>query len=147
MTSFPQGVGYKGGQAAAKSHPEHARRFYAPIIPIILWLRGQGMSLRAIGLELERRKIKTRQEHSRWSASQVMRALQYVTKGMAAAPETKATVEQMKILTKHLKSAAPAPPATIESEIEEAREFLAFLQEMNGSVPRTAGQAEVPAPS
>jgi len=52
-----------------------AREFYAPIIPIVLELHRQGLSLRAIARELGQRGIKTRQEWRHWSATQVRRVL------------------------------------------------------------------------
>ena len=83
---FPPGVHLKGGRNAAPVLAEMAREFYAPIIPIVLELRRQGLSLRAIGRELDRRGIRTRvgcfyrsfrsrPRIVRWSAAQVRRVL------------------------------------------------------------------------
>src|ERR1700690_858048 len=82
MPTFPPDAHLKGGRNAAPVLAEMAREFYAPIIPIVMELHGQGLSLRAIAAELERRKIKTRYEWPRWSAAQVMRIL---ARGLAIA--------------------------------------------------------------
>src|ERR1035438_6745026 len=101
MPKFPKGANLKGGRNAAPVLAEMAREFYAPIIPIVMELHNQGLSLRAIGRELDRRGIRTRQESSsafmgvdadckpiwdttinRWSAAQVRRVL---ARGLAAA--------------------------------------------------------------
>src|SRR4051794_30402904 len=94
MPAFPPGVHLKGGQNAAPVLAEMAREFYAPIVPVVVELRGQGLSLRAIARELDRRGVRTRQvskpafaglgtdgeplwdmEILRWSAAQVRRIL------------------------------------------------------------------------
>jgi hypothetical protein len=76
MPSFPTGAARKGGRVAAERHRRKAAEFYAPIVPVVVFLRGVGMSLRAIGLELTRKKIKTRYQCSgRWSVQQVKRVL------------------------------------------------------------------------
>ena len=69
-----------------------ANEFYAPIIPIVMELHGKGLSLRAIGRELDRRGIRTSVGHwcgpgkkqtiILWSAAQVRRVL---ARGLAAA--------------------------------------------------------------
>jgi hypothetical protein len=71
----PSGVHLKGGQTAAVTHATAAREFYAPLLPVIVELRRQGLSLRAIAAELDRRGIKTRQEWDHWSATQIRRVL------------------------------------------------------------------------
>jgi hypothetical protein len=86
MPGFPPRGHLKGGQNAAPVNRALAREFYAPIIPIVVELRRQGLSLRAIARELDRRGIRTRQvgwykagasvmEVIRWSATQVKRVL------------------------------------------------------------------------
>src|SRR5947199_7404481 len=77
MPAFPPGVHRIGGQNAALAHAQQAREFYVPIIPIVAELHGQGLSLRAIARELDRRGVKTRLEYpgQRWSATQVKRVL------------------------------------------------------------------------
>ncbi|MBI3410366.1 MAG: recombinase family protein [Planctomycetes bacterium] len=92
MPEFPPGVHLKGGQTAAVTHARMAREFYAPIIPVVLELRRQGLSLRAIARELDQRGIRMRQEAEEleycrkfqirqkpmrrpWNASQVRRIL------------------------------------------------------------------------
>jgi hypothetical protein len=93
MPAFPPGVHLKGGQNAAPVLAEMAREFYAPIIPIVMELHGQGLSLRAIGRELDQRGIRTRigcwytsisskPRIIRWSAAQVRRVL---ARGLALA--------------------------------------------------------------
>jgi hypothetical protein len=53
-----------------------AREFYAPIIPIVMELHGQGLSLRAIGRDLDQRGIKPRYGYQAgWNAAQVRRVL------------------------------------------------------------------------
>jgi hypothetical protein len=84
MPAFPPGAHLKGGAALAPVNRELAREFYEPIIPVVVELRRQGLSLRAIARELDRRGIRTRQvgkyesfgsdmEIIRWSAQQVKR--------------------------------------------------------------------------
>ncbi len=75
MPSFPPGVHLKGGRISAVVHTIAAREFYAPILPVVAELRRQGLSLRAIASELERRGIRTRHEWKHWSATQVRRVL------------------------------------------------------------------------
>jgi hypothetical protein len=75
MPAFPHGASAKGGQASIKTNVESARAFYAPILPVVAELHGQGLSLRQIARELDRRGIKTRQEWDHWSATQVRRVL------------------------------------------------------------------------
>jgi hypothetical protein len=75
MPAFLQGIHLKGGQAAASVNTERAREFYAPLIPIVAELRRQGLSLRAIARELEKRGIKTRYEWPYWNATQIKRIL------------------------------------------------------------------------
>jgi hypothetical protein len=75
MPQFPPGVHRKGGEASVESHRRLAREFYAPLLPVVLELHRQGLSLRAIGRELDRRGIKTRFGWPCWSAASVRRAL------------------------------------------------------------------------
>lgn len=75
MRGFPPGVHLIGGQVSAAVNAQLAREFYADILPIVVELRRQGMSLRAIAAELDGRGIKTRQGWDRWSANQVRRVL------------------------------------------------------------------------
>jgi hypothetical protein len=111
MPAFPPGVHLKGGRNAAPVLAEMAREFYAPIIPIVMELHGQGLSLRAIAAELERRKIKSRWGWPRWSAAQVMRIL---ARGLAAA-ESEPQVSQ---------ACATAPPANQQTPPSAARIHL-----------------------
>jgi hypothetical protein len=96
MPAFPPGAHQKGGQASAPVNRELAREFYEPIIPIVLELRRQGLSLRQIARELDRRGIRTRQvgkyesfgsdmEIIRWSAQQVRRVLARAAEGSGPA--------------------------------------------------------------
>ena len=78
MPRFPPGVHLTGGRKAAATHARNAREFYAPIVPIVAELRRQGLSLRAIARELDRRGVKTRVAYAdqrRWSATQIRRVL------------------------------------------------------------------------
>ncbi len=77
MPRFPPGVHLVGGRNAAATHAQLAREFYAPILPVVTELRGQGLSLRAIAAELDRRGVKTCIQYpgQRWSATQVRRVL------------------------------------------------------------------------
>jgi hypothetical protein len=75
MPSFPPGVHLKGGRNAAPVLARLAREFYEPIIPVVAELRNQGLSLRAIARELEKRGIKARFYEDSWSATQVRRVL------------------------------------------------------------------------
>lgn len=75
MPGFPRGVHRIGGQVSAVVNAELAREFYAPVLPIVADLRRQGMSLRAIAAELDRRGLKTRHGWDHWTANQVRRVL------------------------------------------------------------------------
>jgi GYF domain 2/Recombinase len=77
MPAFPADAHLKGGQNAAPVLAQLAREFYAPIIPVVLELHGQGLSLRAIARELESRGIRPRYggHQARWSAAQVRRVV------------------------------------------------------------------------
>jgi hypothetical protein len=75
MPRFPKGVHLKGGRNAAPVLAAMAREFYAPLIPIVMELREQGLSLRAIARELEKRGIMSRLTWPRWSAAQVRRVV------------------------------------------------------------------------
>jgi hypothetical protein len=72
---FPPGVHVKGGRNAAPIHAQAAREFYAPIIPLVVKLQGQGLSLRAIARELDRQGIKPRYGCAGWNAAGVRRVL------------------------------------------------------------------------
>jgi hypothetical protein len=72
---FPPGVHAKGGAASAPVNRALAEEFYAPLLEPVAELRRQGMSLRQIARELERRGIKSRQEWRHWSATSVRRIL------------------------------------------------------------------------
>jgi hypothetical protein len=61
MPKFPADAHLKGGRNAAESHRQAAREFYAPLLPLVAELRRQGLSLRAIARELDRRGVRTRQ--------------------------------------------------------------------------------------
>jgi hypothetical protein len=74
MPQFPPGVHRKGGEVSAPVSRELAREFYAPILPIVADLHRQGLSLRAIARELDRRQIRPRNSWA-WSATQVKRVL------------------------------------------------------------------------
>lgn len=65
-----------GGAAAAPVCRRLAREFYAPLIPIAMTLRRQGLSLRGIAREFDRLGIKPRYEcQAGWAAAQVRRVL------------------------------------------------------------------------
>jgi len=84
MPQFPPDACRRGGQNAAPVNREMAREFYTPLIPIVLDLHCQGLSLRAIARELEQRGIKTRQEWKHWSATQIRRILARARKQLIA---------------------------------------------------------------
>lgn len=75
MPGFPSDAHLKGGQASISVHVRLADEFYFPIIPIVVDLHRQGLSLRTISRELEQRGIKTRQGRDRWNAAQIKRVL------------------------------------------------------------------------
>jgi hypothetical protein len=87
MRAFPRGASQRGAAAAAVAHREECRKADSLIAPLILELRSQGLSLRAIAKELTRRGIKTRQENRTWHARQVARILARAA-GAAATPPT-----------------------------------------------------------
>jgi hypothetical protein len=75
MPRFPAGVHLTGGRNGAPVHRALAQAHYAPILATVADLRRQGLSLRAIALELERRAVPTRHGFGRWHARQVTRIL------------------------------------------------------------------------
>jgi hypothetical protein len=85
MPAFPAGASAKGGQAAAKTNRESAREFYAPILPVVAELHGQGLSLRQIARELDRRGVPMRIGYldQRWNPVQVSRLLARIAAGAA----------------------------------------------------------------
>jgi hypothetical protein len=103
---FPPGAHVVGGRNAAATHARAAEEFYAPIIPVVVQLREQGLSLRAIAAELDRRGVRTRwvsfaeflgadegggarfgeQRFIRWSATQVRRVLARAARGAVTQP-------------------------------------------------------------
>jgi hypothetical protein len=88
MHAFPPGAHEKGGRNAAPVLAALAREFYAPLLPIVLALYRQGLSLRAIARELGRRGIKTRWEYpgERWNVVQVRRVLDRAIAELLLAP-------------------------------------------------------------
>lgn len=77
LPGFPAGASAKGAAASAAVHVRAARVFYEPIIPVVVDLRRQGLSLRAIAHELDIRGVRMRlpRQGQRWSAQQVRRVL------------------------------------------------------------------------
>jgi hypothetical protein len=77
MPGFPASASAKGGQASAEVNRRSALEFYAPILPVVAELHAQGLSLRQIARELDRRGVKTRLQYpgQRWNAMQVRRVL------------------------------------------------------------------------
>src|SRR5947209_16756432 len=75
MPSFPAGAHLAGGRNAAASNRTAAAEFYAPLVPLVVELRRQGLSLRRIAGELGHRGIPTRHGFGRWHARQVARIL------------------------------------------------------------------------
>ena len=69
------GVRLIGGRNAAITNRALAAGFYAPIIPIVVRLRGQGLSLCGIARKLERWGVRTRRGLQRWDGTQVRRML------------------------------------------------------------------------
>jgi hypothetical protein len=88
MPGFPPGVHLIGGRNAAPVNAQLAREFYTPILPLVAELHRQGLSLRAIARELDRRGIKTRPEWDRWSATQVRRVLARYRDEAGRSPDT-----------------------------------------------------------
>ncbi len=74
---LPPGVHLKGGQVSAVRNKELADEFYRDIIPVVVDLRRQGLTLRAIAAELDRRGHRTRLAYQgqRWNPTQVSRLL------------------------------------------------------------------------
>lgn len=94
MAGFPPGAHRIGGAAAAQVNAELAAAFYGPLVPLVVELRRQGLSLRAIAAELERRGLPTRQGFRRWSPVAVNRVLAraLASAGSAVAPASPAPV-------------------------------------------------------
>jgi len=120
----------RGGQTAATTNAELAREFYAPIIPIVVELRNQGLSLRAIARELDRRGLIMRFEEcpgqsvhrGRWNASQVRRVL------LRAAGRSEAQEEEVNAAKRQrLAEAEAAEKQRIEEKqqelVKQAQEF------------------------
>lgn len=72
----PPGACHKGGAAAAVTLRQLCREADAQVAPLIVELRRQGHSLRAIAAELTARSIPTRYGWKVWQARQVSRILQ-----------------------------------------------------------------------
>lgn len=127
---FPPGVHLKGGRNAAPVLAQMAQEFYEPIIPIVLELRRQGLSLRAIGRELDRRGIRTRHVSSsvyvgsdpdgeiiwnttinRWGPAQVRRVLIRGGVNRAAAPTPSPAAAPRQIAPAPTGTTPPAAPA------------------------------------
>ena len=72
---FPPGAREKAAAVSAVSNRRYAREFYAPILPVVLQLHREGLSLRNIALVLGSRGIRTRQGWLHWNAQQVKRVL------------------------------------------------------------------------
>jgi hypothetical protein len=72
---FPAGASEKGARASARTHRHNAAAFYADLLPVVMQLRGRGLSLRAIAAELARRGLRTRHGWPHWSATTVRRML------------------------------------------------------------------------
>jgi Recombinase len=119
--TFPPGVHLKGGRNAAPVLAELAREFYAPLIPIVVELRDQGLSLREIAAELEKRGIKARWGWTRWSAAQVRRIL------------ARAAEQQQG------RAAVPAPAPAVPTPVSEA--CSTRLGATPASAPRPAPSA------
>jgi hypothetical protein len=123
--SFPEGAHLKGGAASAPLNRALAEEFYRDILPLVVELRRQGLSLRGIGRELDQRGIKPRFEYpgQRWSASQVRRLL--IRAGVLASRP------------------APAPRPTAPSKTYTgAEEVEQFFRELEADVgaPQATGR-------
>jgi hypothetical protein len=68
------GAHLTGGRNAALTHRRDAEAFYRNVVPLVAQLRSEGLSLRAIAAELQRRGAPARYG-DRWSASTVRRVL------------------------------------------------------------------------
>jgi hypothetical protein len=77
MRRFPPGVHLAGGRNSAPVNRALAAAFDARVLPLVLALRSEGLSLRAVARELERRRVPTRYEAAggRWHGRQVARIL------------------------------------------------------------------------
>jgi hypothetical protein len=64
----------RGGQTAAATHRRACRLFDGSVTPLIVTLRGQGLSLQQIADELNRRQIPSRFGR-RWYSRQVLRVV------------------------------------------------------------------------
>jgi hypothetical protein len=75
MPGFPVGVHLIGERNSGQVNRALADGHYGPIVPVVAELRRQGLSLRRIAGELEKRGVPTRQGFGRWHARQVARIL------------------------------------------------------------------------
>ncbi len=91
VPSFPTGVHWIGGRNSAPVNRALADDHYSPILPTVSDLRRQGLSLRAIARELERRGLPTRHGFGRWHARQVARILTRARTASYGEPSTEAS--------------------------------------------------------
>jgi hypothetical protein len=104
MPAFPAGANNKGGANAAPRLREMAREWHAPIIPVVVELRQQGLSLRAIARELTARGVPLRNWGTAipWNAQQVKRVLARAAvetgeSGGASRPEERHTSQELSV--------------------------------------------------
>lgn len=109
--ALPPGAHVKGGQAAAPVHASAASAFYAPILPVVLELHRQKLSLREMAAELEKRGIRPRNGRpGGWSASQVRRVLQRA--GVTATARTATAAVPLPLPPAEQSRPGPIGPAT-----------------------------------
>jgi hypothetical protein len=108
MPAFPPGAPMKGNRVVAKL----ARDWAAPIFPVVLELHGQGLSLRKIGRELERRGISPRLNNGNgvWGPAQVSRVLILAQEDEREKEEKKSRITESPALF-------PAPTVAESSEM------------------------------
>ena len=127
MPSFPPGVHLIGGRKLAPVLRKAAADFYATIIPIVVELHRQGLSLRAIARELDRRGIRMRNAIGRhpddgrilwdnpdvlWNAAQVRRVLARAAASGATSAEAEPNASPLAPLPHVEKPAKPAAGGT-----------------------------------
>jgi hypothetical protein len=116
----------KGGQVAAVTNRRRAEDFYARITPVVVDLHRQGLSLRQIAAELDRRGVAPRLKRpgQRWSATQVRRVLARggVTQVVAQASEAPAEFpDSFTSREIHAASGEQAPPQAEQGGAEAPR--------------------------
>jgi hypothetical protein len=129
MPGFTPEARLKGGQVTGRQTSRLTREADAALLPIVLLLRQQKLSLRAIAAELDRRGIRPRQGR-RWQARQVSRLL---ARADADGPLTASGVPDAPAWLldagKGISATAGMPPAGFKGQLVNGRAGVTALVE------------------